>query len=114
MTPEQKEKRIAALTRLALATREKLDRAAYVVFVDATATVPIDVFEAACRRLEAGSAWFPRVHELLEECRAVVRYRDSQRRPLRALAAGDVPITEAHLAELRARVAEAVERRRMR
>lgn len=71
MTKEQREQRITALTRLALATREKLDPASYVLYVEDTARYSTAVVVEACRRLETSASWFPKLAELTAECRLV-------------------------------------------
>lgn len=78
MDASQKERRIAALTRLAIATREKVDKATYVLYVEQTSNVPVSVLEAACRRLETSSDWFPKLSQVLEECRIVGQRRAEQ------------------------------------
>lgn len=71
MTDE--DKRMEALTRLALATREKVDRASYVLYLEDTARFSTAVIVDACRRLETSSPWFPKLAELIEECRIVAQ-----------------------------------------
>lgn len=79
LTADSREQRVKALTRLALATREKMEAASYVIYVEDTAWFSTDVLTEACRRLETSSAWFPKVSELIEECRMVAQRKQEQR-----------------------------------
>lgn len=86
LTAESKTERVKALTRLALATREKVESSTYVVYVEDTAQFPTHVVVEACRRLEHAAAWFPKVAELIDECK-VVATREAERRASRQLPA---------------------------
>ena len=79
LTADSKTQRINALTRLALATREKVESPTYVVYVEDTAHFSTAVVVQACKRLEHSSSWFPKVAELIEECRLVAN-REAERR----------------------------------
>ncbi len=61
--------RAAALMRLAVATREKLDAGVYDVYLSHLALFRADTVIAACRELERTAQWFPKVAELERECR---------------------------------------------
>ncbi len=109
------DRRVKALTRLALATREKVEPATYVLYVEDTAGFPTDVLESACRRLETSLTWFPKVSELVEECRVVSRYQEEQR----ATARRQVPqlngpqVSAEKIAGLRAAVNAEIQRKAM-
>lgn len=114
MHDSQKAARIEALTRLAIATREKVDRAAYVLFVENTADVELKVFVEACRRLEHSAQWFPKVSELRDECRVVAaRHRERKEASRRQLTDGP-PITDEQWAEIRAKFQDVLARKGMR
>jgi hypothetical protein len=108
------ERRIKALTRLALATREKVEPATYVLYVEDTAGFSTDVLEKACRRLETALTWFPKVSELVSECRIVARYEAEQRAQQQRPQIQGKPVTPDQIAALRDRVAVEVQRKRMR
>lgn len=79
MSADDRKIRLEALTRLALATREKPEPQTYVVYLENTVRVRTDVLIEACRRLEKSSTWFPKVAELLAECDLIAkRYREQQ------------------------------------
>jgi len=86
LTTDSKTQRVNALTRLALATREKVESATYVVYVEDTAHFSADVLAQACKRLEHSSPWFPKVAELIAECQLVAN-REAERRAARQLPA---------------------------
>lgn len=112
--------RKAALTRLAVATRERLpdareDRdALFRVYLDDTEQFTTDTFVLACRRLETSLDWFPKKHELVDACQAVAQYKRDQRKPVLALASGDTPVDPEKLANIREMVKAAVRRKAMR
>lgn len=83
---QDKEARLTALTRLALATREKVETATYVLYLEDTATFSTAVVVEACKRMETRVSWFPKVAELIEEC-ATVAKRHQERQEERARAA---------------------------
>ncbi len=68
-----KEQRVKALTRLGVATREKLEPQTFAVYLDDTAWIETKAFVEACRRLETIAQWFPKVAELMEMCRLVAK-----------------------------------------
>ena len=71
--------RATALLRLAVATREKLDAGVYDVYLSHLATFRPETVTAACRELERTAQWFPKVAELVKECKrqeAVARAND--------------------------------------
>ena len=106
MTKDERETRLHALTRLALATREKVDRETYVLYLDDTSGFSTGVLVDACRRLETSAAWFPKVAELMEECRTVARQhmeRAEERARKRLPPPAPRPeVTEEFLAKIRA------------
>jgi hypothetical protein len=79
LTRETREARLKALTRLALATREKVEPSVYVIYLEDTAAFSTGVMTEACQRLERSSAWFPKVAELIEECRLVAQQQQERR-----------------------------------
>ena len=78
LTKDSKAQRMMALTRLALATREKVDPAVYVLYVEDTASYATEVVVTACQRLERRVTWFPKVAELIDECRVVATRRHEE------------------------------------
>lgn len=70
-----KEARLKAMTRLALATREKVEPQTFAVYLDDVQRVETAVLIDACRRLEKSSEWFPKVKELLDMCNVVAKER---------------------------------------
>lgn len=83
MTPEDKRLRLAALTRLALATREKAEPQVFQVYLEALSGWSADTLTEACRRLQTSATWFPKVAEISEACTTVANerhQRDEQRR----------------------------------
>jgi hypothetical protein len=99
------------LTLIATATREKIDPGVYVQYVERTAHVGIDIFTKACRRLEAGK-WFPKLHELLEECRIVAEYQSERERQARPRLT-ERPADPIKVDEFKAAVQARLERARM-
>jgi hypothetical protein len=119
MTRDEAERR-AALTRLAVATRERLPEsrterdAFFRVYLDDTERFPTSTFTLACRRLEMSLDWFPKKHELVEACAAVARHKADEQTPKLALPSGDKPVSEETLANFRADVAKLIKDRTMR
>jgi hypothetical protein len=111
LTDADKEKRIEAFTRLAMATREKIDRATYVLYLEDTADYSTAVVTMACRRLEHSSKWFPKVGELREECGKVATRMAEAAETKRRLALNPPPISEEKWAEIRAKLQEIIGRR---
>lgn len=112
MTPESKQARVNALTRLALATREKVEPAVYVVYVEDTQHFGTVVFVEACRRLEKSVAWFPKVAELVEQCRIVNQeYLDQTAKPRQLT---EPELSPQKKAEIMARFREVIGRKAMR
>lgn len=109
-----------ALTRLAIATRERLpesqeDRHAFFkVYLDGTEGFSNDTFCRACRNLENSIDWFPKKHELIEACRAVLKFKLDQRKPQLALPSGDKPIAPEKWREFQSCVQALIQRKRMR
>lgn len=102
--------RRAALTRLAIATRERLpeaqeDRnALFRVYLDDLDAFSTDTFVRACRRLEGSMQWFPKKQELLEACQAVAKYKADNAKPRLAIGDGDTPVDPAKWGEFKAKV----------
>ncbi len=114
LTAESKERRLKALTRLALATREKVESAVYVLYIEDTAGFSTEAVERACHRLELTTPWFPKVAELIEACRSEAE-REAERRAtrFRQLPAGD-PVSPEKLGEFLAQIKAVVRKKAMR
>lgn len=69
MNPEQV-RRTEAITRLAVATRERLDRQVLDVYLEDVKHWSTPVLVEACRRLHHGE-FFPKVGEVLKACASV-------------------------------------------
>jgi len=115
--------RKAALQRLAIATKERLpehpeDRAAfYKVFLDDLDKFATETFVEACRRLETRLDWFPKKHELYEECQLVVKHRSderAQRQLGRSRLLDEPQVDPAKLSDFRHRVRELLDRKAIR
>lgn len=107
-----RERRFGALARLAAATREKVEKETYAVYLDDTKHIAVDVLELAAHRLEKSSNWFPKVAELIDACNYVLRerqIRDEQNRP--RLMPDDTPSPE-RMAELMAKIRAACQGKR--
>jgi hypothetical protein len=114
MTSADREIRLKALTRLAIATREKPEPQTYAVYLDDTKGFSTEAILRACRHLEHSLQWFPKVSELRQACdfqeQRLVEAR-AQRRP--KLADGDVPVSPEKWSRFRQDVANLVNRREM-
>lgn len=114
MSADDRKVRLEALTRLALATREKPEPQTYVVYLEDTARERTDVLLEACRRLEKSSAWFPKVAELLAECAVIAKHRreaEDQKRLL--MPANFVPAAPGAAERFKAMVEKIVREKRM-
>lgn len=100
LTKDDKTRRIAALSRLAIATREKMEPAAFVVYIEDTQRFSTVVLERACRHLAATSSWFPKVAELMEACQVVSRQLSEDRDQVRRRALRPPPVSEEKWAEI--------------
>jgi hypothetical protein len=76
MSLHDKAERLKTLTELAIATREKVERQTFDVYLDDTAQVPTWALVDACYRLRKSAEWFPKVKELLDACSTVLRERE--------------------------------------
>lgn len=114
LSETSREQRVTTLTRLALATREKVETAVYVVYVEDTAHISLPVFQMACRRLEHSSKWFPKVAELLEECGTVARHLQEQEDGRKRFMLSEPPVSPEKIRTFRQAVAERLQRMRMR
>jgi hypothetical protein len=110
LTDSDKTTRLEAFTRLAIATREKIDRATYVLYLEDTADYSTAVVTEACRRLERSAQWFPKVGELREECRMIAA-RKAEDAEARRRALNPPPISDEKWAEIRAKLQELRSRR---
>lgn len=113
LTQDSKEARMKALTRLALATREKVDAATYVLYVEDTAHFPSAVVVDACRRIETSSPWFPKLAELVEECRLVAKYQEDQREEVERKRLPPAPISDEKWKEIQKQFHEVLGRKVM-
>ena len=112
--------RRAALTRLALATKELLperkeDRDAFFrIYLDGLADYQTHTVVAVCRNLEtrAEGGWFPKLPVLCEAMRAYVRMKRDQARPVYQIQGK--PLEPEKLARFKDDVAAHVRRMRMR
>jgi len=113
LTADDKAIRLESLTRLAIATREKIDRATYVLYLEDTADYSTAAMTMACRRLEHSSKWFPKVGELREECSVVATRmaEDAEAKHRKALM--PPPISDEKWDEIRRRLQEIIGRRSM-
>jgi hypothetical protein len=120
MTTNDSAARRAALTRLAVATKELLptakeDRDAFFrIYLDGLAKFPTHAVVAVCRKLEthAEGGWFPKLPVLCEEIRAYVRVRAEQTKPVLQL--NGPLLSPERLAQFRSDVAREIQRKRMR
>lgn len=119
MNPKDRAGRQAALTRLAVATREKLpdskeDRDAFMsVFLSDLEHFSTDTFVRACRHLETVVAWFPKKAELYDACQAIARRKQLERKPSLALPPGDKPVDPEKVKQLRQHVLSLVRKKGM-
>ena len=117
--PTDVSRRKAALTRLAVAMRERLpetksERDAYFhVYLDGLERFSTDTFERACRRLETSMTWFPKKAELYEACVTVAKYMVERGKPRLALTDGDKPVSPERWSRFRQDVDALVQRKRM-
>lgn len=112
--PQDRDLRLKALSRLAIATREKVEVQTFAVYLDDLKPFPTLAVERACRRLESTVTWFPKVAELVEACRIEARRIEeaaAQRRP--KLAAGDRPVDPAKWAKFKDDVAAVIAKKGM-
>jgi hypothetical protein len=114
MSPQDRDTRMKAFSRLAIATREKMDPQAFAVYLDDTRGFTTEAVLRACRHLEHSLQWFPKVSELREACafqEQRLREAREQRRP--KLADGDKPVTPELWREFRSRVNALIQKRQM-
>lgn len=112
--------RRAALTRLAIATKELIPEekqardAWFRVYLDGLASFHTATVVDVCRRLEttAEDGWFPKLPVLCEAMRAYVRRKMDEARPVYQL--NGPALDPEKLKTFRADVALALERKRMR
>lgn len=111
---ESRERRMAALTKLAIRTREKVERETFVVYVEDTAMFDTAIVELACHRIGTSQTWFPKVNELIEECKAVAKQRQEQRESEQRKQLPPAPISPEKWAEIQARFRDVLRRKAMR
>jgi hypothetical protein len=106
--------RRAALTRLAVATKELLPTrtegrdARFKIYLDGLDRFHTNTVVAVCRKLEteAPGGWFPKLPELVEHMRTYLRVKQSQSRPSYQL--NGAPVSPEKLARPKTEVALAV------
>lgn len=111
--------RRAALTRLAVATKELLPEtkeardAFFRIYLDGLANFSTHTVTTVCHRLEttAEGGWFPKLPVLCEHMRAYVRMRQDYERPKQLT---EPPVSEEKIRNLRAAVAQRLHQMRMR
>lgn len=107
-SPEQKRARLEALTKLAIATREKVERETFGVYLESLDSWSTGYLVEACRRLQRTATWFPKVAEIMECCRTVERERQIVAESRRLAPAEFTPIPkekfERFLADIRAAI----------
>ena len=105
------EQRVAAMTRIALATREKIDRATFALYLEGVAGYSTATVIEACRRIEDRSSWFPKKAELLEECRIVAQRKADAAEEQRRKRLPPAPLTETQKADILAKFRAVLERK---
>ena len=84
---DEKRQKLQALTKLAIATREHAEPQLFVVYLEGLECFDADTVTTACANLIREATWFPKVAEVVEACRAVLRLegdRAATRRRLNA------------------------------
>lgn len=90
-----KETRLKALTRLAIAVQAKLEPQTFAIYLDDLNDIETVLVVEACRRLEKTEEWFPKPKILRQMCSVVARerqIREELNRP--RLSAGETPDPE--------------------
>lgn len=103
MTPDEKRARLSALTKLALATREKAEPEVFRVYLEALAGWSTEVLAEACTRLQRTAQWFPKVAEIVEACNTIHRERQQRLEQKRLGAPVPAPISPEQHAEIMAK-----------
>lgn len=111
MTLDEKRARLNALTRLALATREKCEPQTLQVYLDMTAGWSVEILTQACERLGRTAQWFPKVGDITAECESVYKQAAERRETARLLNA-EPPVSSARQAELFRGLADLVKAKR--
>ena len=105
------EQRMAAMTRIALATREKIDRATFALYLEGVAGYSTATVIEACRRIEDRAQWFPKKSELLDECRIVAQRKADAEEDKRRKRLPPAPLTETQKADILAQFRAVLERK---
>jgi hypothetical protein len=111
MTADEARARTNCFTRLAIATREKVEPATTAVYLESTAGWSLETLRVACHQLEMRSAWFPKVAEINEACHAAVKQREALRPQKSFPSHEDAPVSEARRVELLRSLADLVKRK---
>lgn len=107
MTPQERLQRAEIIGRLAVATREKLERQTLDVYIEALQGWSVETLRSACMRLQTSATWFPKVAEINDTCN-VVRQHEVERKQARQLSSGtpaDPERLSQFLADVKAEVA---------
>jgi hypothetical protein len=99
MTADETRARRNLITRLAIATREKIVKETVDVYVDGTAGIRLVTLDRVCHELERTSKWFPPVAEIVERCVGRERVEAGQRDTQKRLNA-EPPVSEERQREL--------------
>jgi hypothetical protein len=115
--------RIAALARLALATKEfpslptaedrKAMSAFFLIYLEDTSPFFTDVVVEACRHLEVTQKWFPKVAELVDACRVIATRREEQREASVRKALPPAPVSHEKIEAFKAQIRAAIGRKSM-
>ncbi len=106
-----KEQRLAAVVRLGVALRDRLDTEAQLIYLEDTQRVETAVLVEACRRLEKSAQFFPKVSELLSACNLVAKEHELRAAQLRPKLAAPAEPTPERKAELLAKIRAACQGR---
>lgn len=110
LTPDQKRARLEALTKLAIATREKVERETFAVYLESLSGWSTAILVEACRRLQTASQWFPKVAEIVESCRVVEREKQIREDQKKLKPAEFVPVPREIVEDFMRQIREATGR----
>jgi hypothetical protein len=113
LTPDDKRIRLEALTKLAIATREKAEPQTFAVYLEDLAAWRTSTLVEACRRLRLTAQWFPKVAEIAEACRAVAREAELRADARRLKPAEFVPVPAERVEEFKRQIRVAIGRKGM-
>lgn len=113
LTEQSAKLRGEALKRVYKTTREKWDPEGAAIYVERSAHYSTETFLLACRRLEA-SQWFPKLRELLDECRIVNQRRMEEREQAKRRVLDQPQVSPEKVKQMRRMVQEFLDARKMR